>query len=304
MNMNRLCQTVLLLIVAVSAVGTTNSVPSPNTLLIDDMESRKGADQANLWVSAAATGGVLLIDDMEGKAAPVDGGRAGILANPGRELTGDSIERNMLGGRTGVYQQGPSQAEATKGGTYGKMGAGLRIYYNKKGKGGPRDDGGFCGYYSLLHQHLDDYLDASQYDYITFWVKGAKGGENFKLGAADRKWHLLDDTVKIREIGNFLPEGKITTEWQRAVIPTREFGIDWKQAHAIAICFEGDLYQGGAGYGVIFIDELALTKDQPAPAQELPETPDTGDQSNKPNSKTSKRMNPRQGTQAPPTEAA
>ena len=90
-------------------------------------------------------------------------------------------ETNCLGGKNGVYHQEPSSADYVKSDGYGKVGSGLKISYEKKGKGGPRNDGGFCGYYTLLHAESDDYLDASEYNYVAFWVKGDKGNDNLTL---------------------------------------------------------------------------------------------------------------------------
>jgi hypothetical protein len=177
----------------------------------------------------------------------------------------DAPVKNDLGGRNSVYIQSPSRAAFSKAGEYGEGdgNAGLKIVYDKKNEGGPRGDGGFCGYYSLLHRGRDDYFDASPYKYVVFWVKGEKGGETFKVGAADRTWAEIDDSVKSQEIGKYLPSGKVTTDWQLAVIPIDEWFLDWKQMHAFAICFEADVFETGAGQGTVFIDDFALTRQPP-----------------------------------------
>jgi len=187
-----------------------------------------------------------------------------VTANVKTIDSADSAPTNSLGGRNGVYQQEPSRADFNKSIEYGKSGAGMRIAFDKKGEGGPRNDGGFCGFYTLLHKGPDDYLDASPYAYLMFWVRGEKGDEKFKVGAADKRWGELDDSTKSKEIGSYLRAGKITTDWQLAIIPLSEFMLDWKQAHAFSICFEGDLFEQGAARGAVFIDEITLVQEKPA----------------------------------------
>lgn len=177
----------------------------------------------------------------------------------------ENVSKNDLGGRNSVYIQAPSRSSFSKAGEYGKGdgNAGLKIVYDKKNQGGPRGDGGFCGFYTLVKHGPDGYLDASGYKYLTFWVRGDQGGETFKVGAADKMWEAMDDSVKSQEIGKYLPAGKVTKDWQLAVIPVGDFFVDWKQMHAFSICFETDLFADGAGQGTVFIDELALMKQQP-----------------------------------------
>jgi hypothetical protein len=264
---------VSILTIAFPSRSATNGALRAGILMIDDMERARMPQQVatnNAGNSIhPAPGDLLIIDDMEKEQNRATNALAN--SNPISGESSQSWESNSLGAKTGVYQQEPSQAEATKAAEYGKNGAGLRIYYNKRNKGGPRGDGGVCGYYSLLHSGPDDYLDASSYRYLVFWVRGAKGSERFKLGVADRKWHELDDSVKSKDIGVYLPSGKITPEWQLAVIPMADFPVDWRQAHAIAICFESDLFDNGAGSGVVFIDDILFSKERPAPMPEMNE---------------------------------
>ncbi len=76
-------------------------------------------------------------------------------------------------------------------------------------------------------------------------------------------WESLDDSFKSKEVGNYLPAGKITTNWQMVTIPVEEFYIEWNSLHAIYICFEADVFENGAGSGTVFIDDIALRKNLP-----------------------------------------
>jgi len=162
---------------------------------------------------------------------------------------------NLLGGRTNVYQQAPSRALFKKVET--DRGPALMIRFDKKNTGGPYESGGWCGYYTLLKVG-DTYFDATPYKSLTFWVKGEKGGENFKIGMADQHWEQAGDSVKSEEIGTYLKAGQVTTEWQKAVIPMDAFFVEYKEIASIAICFEGDCFPDGSGAGSVYIDELSF----------------------------------------------
>jgi len=179
--------------------------------------------------------------------------------------TMDDLSKNSLGGRNSTYLQAPSRAAFTKAEEYGKNGGGLKITYDLKNEGGPRGDGGFCGFYTLVKKGTDGYLDGSPYKYLTFWVKGDKGDEKFKVGVADKMYETMDDSVKSQEISKYLPAGRVTTDWQMAVVPVEDFFVDWKLIASISICFEHDTFDNGAGAGVVYIDEIALRKDRPGP---------------------------------------
>ena len=163
---------------------------------------------------------------------------------------------NKVGGRSGTYVMAPSRALAVKvtEGVHGGAKA-LMIKYDKKAKGGPYDSGGWCGYYTLVKSGPRTF-DATMYQALTFWVKGAAGDENFMIGLADKHWDEVGDSVKSEAIGAYLPAGKLTTEWQKATVPLSAFMLEKKELASIAVCFEGSLFPGGAGKGTITIDDM------------------------------------------------
>ncbi|MBI3333025.1 MAG: hypothetical protein HYZ93_02915, partial [Candidatus Omnitrophica bacterium] len=117
----------------------------------------------------------------------------------------ESGSANKLGGRSNTYVQEPSRALALRVKEQAHAGAGaLMLKYDKKGTGGPYDSGGWCGYYTLLNPGKRTF-DATPYRAITFWVKGAAGGENFVVGVADQHWDEVGDSVKSEPIGKYLP---------------------------------------------------------------------------------------------------
>ena len=182
---------------------------------------------------------------------------------------------NSLGGRSNVFLKAPSKAMTSfrKDTRNGRPTTVLMLRYDKKAEGGPYDLGGWCGYYTLLKKahpsvsmegasvaevEEEVYFDASRHTSITLWVKGEKGSENFVLGVADAHWDKVGDSVKSQEIGKYLPAGKLTADWQKAVIPLEEFFIDYAKLSSIAISFESDCFPEGRGVGKVFIDDIAL----------------------------------------------
>jgi hypothetical protein len=182
------------------------------------------------WAFAAT----LLIDDFEGAGT------------------------NKLGGRANTYVMAPSRALAVPATQNPHAGSKcLMLKYDKKGKGGPYDSGGWCGYYTLLKTG-SRYFDATGYQAITFWVRGETGTENFVVGLADRHWDQVGDSVKSEEIGKYLPAGRLTTEWQKATIPLSTFMVEMKELASLAFCFEGSVLPGGEGRGTVYLDDLML----------------------------------------------
>ena len=164
---------------------------------------------------------------------------------------------NALYSKTGTYKKAPSDAK--KGRTKKVAANGeysLWVGFKKEVKG-------FCGYFLHL-QTGGKYFDATKYSKITFMVKGKKGGENFQIGLADKYWFELDDSVKSDDITNYVPGGKITTEWQKAEIPLKVFvdkrsgDFDLSTLGSIAFCFETACFADGTGSGVIYLDDICL----------------------------------------------
>jgi hypothetical protein len=168
-------------------------------------------------------------------------------------------EGNALGGRSNTYEKEPSRALAMRISEehFGSVGRALMIKYDKKKEGGPYGTGGWCGYYTMLRSGAK-YFDTTPYTAITFQVKGATGGENFKLGVADKHWEEIGDSVKSEDIIKYLPEGKITTNWQKANVPLETFFLERKEIASIAICFENECFPTGAAKGTVYIDDLKI----------------------------------------------
>ena len=107
---------------------------------------------------------------------------------------------------------------------------GLCIRYRKK------KDPSFCGVYLIVLG------DLSPFATLTFWIKGAKGGEAFEIGMNDTVSNKREDAVISGSIYRYLPQG-VTPEWQQVVVPLEDFfGADLTRVYSIVFNFneEGD----------------------------------------------------------------
>jgi hypothetical protein len=171
--------------------------------------------------------------------------------------------QNSLGGKANVYVRAPSRVMVSRRDEVinGKNSKALMIKYDKKNTGGPGGTGGWCGYYTVIkNERTRQYVDGSAYNYITFWVRGEKGNENFMIGLADEHWDKMGDSLKSEEIGAYLPSGKVTAQWQKARVPLSIFFLDVSNLSSVSMNFESDCFPDGAGAGTVFVDEIALEK--------------------------------------------
>ena len=95
-------------------------------------------------------------------------------------------------------------------------------------------------------------LDVSEYKYIAFWVKGAKGGENMALVARDGRAPSYSAQVKYN-----LPSA--TAEWQKVIIPLDDIknNVDLTMLDNIGIAFGNDA--GNVPGDIIYLDDFVLT---------------------------------------------
>ena len=232
---------------------------------------------ASIAWTTPALAAKLMVDDFEGEEIKNKlGGRANVFQKAPSKALVSRREDTVEGKKTHV----------------------LLLRYDKENEGGPYGMGGWCGYYTSLKKpaHLvapadgappagaiqpagqravpaldsapgaaavpeqseEEYLDGSAYKAITFWVRGEKGDEHFMVGLSDRHWDKIGDSVKSEEIGKYVPAGKMTTEWQKVVVPLDTFFVDHSKLGAIAVSFESDAFPEGKGTGTVYLDDIAL----------------------------------------------
>jgi len=156
----------------------------------------------------------------------------------------DHNQLNLLGRKTNSYKKLPSVSMHSLSDEYAVNGPrSLRLDYSKKATG-------WCGYYTLLNEVDGEYFDLSRYKNVQFWVKGAKGGEDFEIGMADKNWLNIGDSLKAGSIRRYLPDG-VTREWQLVTIPLEDFGkLELGYMGSFVINFNRK------GESTVFLDDL------------------------------------------------
>jgi len=153
---------------------------------------------------------------------------------------------NSIGGYQGTWARRPSYSVITKltSEKDPERGRYLSIEYRK--------EAGWAGWYTLLNG-----ADISNYNALTFWVKGEKGGEKFDIGLADARMQELQiDAVYAGPVDLFLPVG-VTTEWQKVKVPVSrvESQLDLTKMGSMVLWFKY------GGEGKIYIDDIRFEFD-------------------------------------------
>ena len=145
----------------------------------------------------------------------------------------------------------------------GPGGKSMRIDYTK----GPK---GYCGVWMHLfdEQAAPDArrcLDAREYPFLSFWVRGAAGGETFLVQMADANWLKKEDSKPAGLVGKYL-KGGVTTNWQEVIVPLADFGLDVSQLAGLTLNITG------TGQGTVFIDDVTFKRAADTAVPESAET--------------------------------
>ena len=154
--------------------------------------------------------------------------------------------KNSLGHYHGTWAKRPSHAIMSKSETHrrGRSGKGLMLTYNKTS--------GWCGWYTLLGE-----LDLTEFNTLSFWVKGQLGGERFDIGFIDTQREKFEvDAVYAGPIQRFI-KGEVTTNWQEVKIPLSRVApdVDLSKMSAVIFWFRYE------GTGTIYIDDMKFKVD-------------------------------------------
>lgn len=188
--------------------------------------------------STSAPANIVVIDDFDGAA---DGDILSSLSNVyqmspstiGMQLVQDSRDEHS----TGV----------------------LKLTYEKKADRGPGNPGGWCGYYSVIKDRLSQsFFDASGYRFLTCWLKGTTGRENFVIGLADKRLNARGESLKSQPITEYLAGKTIGRRWQKLSIPLRDFPVDLTTLASVTIGFESACFPKGQSRGAVLVDHLAF----------------------------------------------
>lgn len=118
----------------------------------------------------------------------------------------------------------------------------------------------FSWYASKLGGHN---AHASNFNGITFWIRGQSGNETVKVEIKTVNCNTVNRSNASIYMNDFLPAGRITAAWQKAVIPFRNFAniTNFSRLDELTFVFEHD--QSGTNYspfsGSVYIDKIRFT---------------------------------------------
>jgi hypothetical protein len=158
---------------------------------------------------------------------------------------------NRLGGYFNNIQRAPSTAEVSLSAAP-EGGRALTFVYTKETEG-------HAGFW----MHLFDFkvppiervfFDASPFSFLTFKIRGGSGNEALALQVADREWEQKEDSLRIGQVGSFLPAGTITREWQQAWVPLSQLPHRIEKSELAGLIFLA--LEGG---GMVQVQDIAFT---------------------------------------------
>ncbi len=159
---------------------------------------------------------------------------------------------NRLGGYFNGFARSPSQSEVT----IGKAPEGRPSLIFSYRKVFP----GFAGFWIHLfdfkkHPAARVFFDASPFSYLTFSIRGERGGEELQLQIADRAWETQEDSLVVGNVASFLPDGKVKKKWQQGWIALKELpvGLNKKELASLVFLVKRN------GQGRVFVKDLAFT---------------------------------------------
>ncbi len=170
---------------------------------------------------------------------------------------------NRLGGYFNSFSKAPSTADVTIS-LLPAGGQALTFAFSQ-------DPSGFAGFWVHLFDFKSPppqrvFLDSSPFAFFTFSIRGEQGNEALRLQIADRIWEQKEDSLPIDALEVFLPEGRITTEWQRAWVPLTSLParIDPNELASL-------VFAAVRGKGRIYIRDIAFAKHSEASLSSLSE---------------------------------
>ena len=181
----------------------------------------------------------------------------------------DRGNQNNLGGYFNKFERSPSKAtvDLTRSVFFGDSGKSLEITAQKENEG-------FCGAWIHFFDFRSEerkYFNASPYGYLSFQVRGERGGEEFSVKIADKRFIEIEDSMSVGPIGKFLPNG-VTKDWQEVLVPlNRLANIDKTKLGGLTFDFDSP------GNHTVYIDNVVLKKTKDVVA--IPKNSDSEDAS-------------------------
>jgi hypothetical protein len=171
---------------------------------------------------------------------------------------------NEWAGRYNVYQREPSWARTYLDAATARPGRGhsLRVTVHQ-------DPKAFCGLWMDLAGEAGaskNFQDASAYRYLSFWIKGERGGEDFELTLADAARAENSESLTPLRLTSYLPGG-VTRNWQEVLIPLTNYPtLDLSHLARLILHFTAP------GDYRFYLGDIALkpAKDSPISSRSIP----------------------------------
>jgi hypothetical protein len=162
---------------------------------------------------------------------------------------------NRLGGYFNGFSRNPSKAAVSIAKTSGDTPALTYSFENQS----PGFSGFWIHFFNFKVPPSEQYfLDATPFTYLTFAFRGGKGNEKIMLRMADRVMEKKEDSFLIGEVSSFLPQGKVSREWQTAWVPLSRLSARLNRKELANVVFQ----VAGNGSGEIFVKDLAFAKNK------------------------------------------
>ena len=176
----------------------------------------------------------------------------------------DRGNTNRLGGYFNGFARSPSESAVAIGQAPDATPALIFSYSNTL----PSFAGFWIHLFDFKQRPADRvFLDASPFTYLTFSIRGERGGEELLLQMADRAWEEREGSLVVGDVASFLPAGQVATTWQRAWIPLSQLPSSLNERELASLVF----LVGGSGQGRVFVKDLAFTTRQNVQIPEVSE---------------------------------
>lgn len=192
---------------------------------------------------------ILLLFNIQGKTLLLDDFNSGLAENKfgGENIPFASVFPDPIASITPLFYSNPAVI-------FGRTGYSIRLDYDVS------VSESYCGYALKLNKK-----DLSEYNYLSFWVRGKNGEEYFKIEIKSDYFNKNQQSAKFY-ITDYLDEG-VTTKWQKIVIPLDAFISlgQWTNMNEFNIVFENSQSEvnGSLTKGTIYIDDILFGSWEP-----------------------------------------
>ncbi len=156
----------------------------------------------------------------------------------------DGVAPNIHGGFYSIYAEGNITPRHVKNPSYGNNGYSLELRFEATKE-----------YDLWINLQADGVpFNIAEYNYLSFWIKGSKGGEVIEVQFENN----LPDWDRV-QIQNFIPGGILSGEWQKVVIPIKTFREGgFNRTNVKTIHFLGGKIESASSSGTIYLDDVLL----------------------------------------------